>query len=530
MKTTVLTALRAHALQQPDATALRGLSENGEPRVVSYASLLHQVDALATWLQQRQLPLLGLWGENQIEWVIADLAAWQAGMPLIPLPRFFSPAQLAFVAESSGLRHLLTCGAISDGLPTQGRVPSPVPAIHLDHLSAEAPAAPISIPPGTRKITFTSGTTGQPKGVCLSSATLDAVTVALAERIHASEASENPLTDHFCLLPLSTLLENVAGIYVPILLGKTAIVLPGPAIGLLGSSQLDLPLLLKTLHHHQPNSLIVLPQILAGLVAAANHGLPSPRSLRFVAVGGATTSPALLNQAHRLGIPVFEGYGLSECASVVSLNSPRANRVGSVGRALSHLRVRVVDGVIQVAGNAFSGYLGQPTSNPNTSWIDTGDIGHIDEQGYLHITGRQKNLLISSFGRNISPEWLEAELLLSPAIAQVMVIGDAQPFCAAVLVPRSSNADPSELASQVASVNATLPDYARIRRCIVASEPFSLADGSLTDNGRLRRDVIAGRHAAAIAALYSPTFELADQAVDPTIHPSIESGVLHAIF
>ncbi len=529
MNTTVLEALRSHAHTQPDATALRGLSESGEASVVSYASLLQQVDALATWLQQQQLPLLGLWGDNQIEWVIADLAAWQAGIPLIPLPRFFSHAQLAFVVESSGLRHLLTCGAISDGLPTHGRVLSPVPAIHLDQVSSEARSEP-TIAPDTRKITFTSGTTGQPKGVCLSGATLDAVTVALAERIHESEAGDNALNSHFCLLPLSTLLENVAGIYVPILLGKSAIVLPGPAIGLLGSSQLDLPLLLKTLHQHQPNSLILLPQILAGLVAAANHGMPPPSSLSFVAVGGATTPPALLNQAHRLGIPVFEGYGLSECASVVSLNSPRANRVGSVGRVLSHLRVRVVDGVIQVAGNAFSGYLGQPVSDSQSNWIDTGDIGHIDEQGYLHITGRQKNLLISSFGRNISPEWLESELSMCPAIAQVMVIGDAKPFCAALLVPRTSSSEIDALASQIAGVNATLPDYARIRRFIVASEPFSLANGSLTDNGRLRREVIASRHAEAITALYSPTFPLADLSADPTSSQSLEAGALHAIF
>ena len=525
MKTSVLTALHAHALEQPDAPALRGLTENGETRVVSYASLLQQVDALSNWLQQQQVPLVGLWGENEIEWVIADLAAWQAGIPVIPLARFFSPAQLAFVADSSGLRHLLTCGAISEGLPTQGRLASPLPAIYLDHLSSELPSAPIAIAAGTCKITFTSGTTGEPKGVCLSSATLDAVTLALAERIHESECGDDALDAHFCLLPLSTLLENVAGIYVPILLGKTAIVLPGPVIGLLGSSQLDLPLLLRTLHQHQPNSLIVLPQILSGMVTAAANGLPTPASLRFVAVGGATTSPALLAQAHHVGIPVFEGYGLSECASVVSLNSPRANRVGSVGRVLRHLRVRVVDGVIQVAGNAFSGYLGQPAGDSPSSWIDTGDIGHIDEQGFLHITGRKKNLLISSFGRNISPEWLEAELSLCAAIAQVMVIGDAQPFCAAVLVPRSPSTGFDELADQIAGVNAALPDYARIRRFIVASEPFSLADGSVTDNGRLRRDVIATRYADAITALFSSAFQSTDRCADrianPTTHQSI---------
>ncbi len=99
-----------------------------------------------------------------------------------------------------------------------------------------------------------------------------------------------------------------------------------------------------------------------------------------------------------------------------------------------------------------------------------------------------------------------------------MVIGDAQPFCAAVLVARSPAVDAAQLAVDIAAMNETLPDYAKVRRFIVATEPFSLANGALTDNGRLRREVIAARYAAAIAALYSPTFQ------------TTESGALHAIF
>ena len=149
------------------------------------------------------------------------------------------------------------------------------------------------------------------------------------------------------------LLENVAGVYVSLLLGKRIVVRGGSEVGLSGSSRLDVARLLQALAVARPHSLIVAPQILHALVVAAEQGMPPPDSLRFVAVGGAATPPALLDRACAMGIPAFEGYGLSECASVVALNAPGSLRPGSVGRPLDHVRVRVRDGVIEVAGNSY---------------------------------------------------------------------------------------------------------------------------------------------------------------------------------
>src|SRR5690606_20978777 len=109
-------------------------------------------------------------------------------------------------------------------------------------------------------------------------------------------------------------------------------------IGLRGSSGLDPDRLLRTLHEVRPHSLILVPQLLFALVSAGERGLLPPISLRFVAVGGAHVAPQLLRRAEALGIPVYEGYGLSECASVVCLNTPGGRRVGSVGRPLGHAR------------------------------------------------------------------------------------------------------------------------------------------------------------------------------------------------
>lgn len=484
--------LEQHAHQQPEKIALVG-----ENFSISYAELLQQVNQLAEWLESNHIGRAGLWGENSIEWVIADLAAYKAGVTLVPLPRFFSSKQLEHIVAEAELPCLLVCGEIETVVSPDKRVFTPIKHILCDYLDASGQNKSLD---NIRKITFTSGTTGMPKGVCLNEEALENIIAALVDRIYSAPLDE--INRHFVLLPLSTLLENIAGIYVPLYLGKQVVVLSGNKIGLMGSSSLSLPTLLQALHQYQPNSLIMLPQILLASVAASAKGYSLPASLKFVAVGGARTPVRLLDQARAFGIPVYEGYGLSECASVVSLNSPLANKTGSVGKPLNHVAVKIDEGVIKVRGNAFSGYLGQPMHETNV-WIDTGDLGHVDEDGFLFITGRKKNLLISSFGRNISPEWIESELGLSRHIAQSLVVGDSQAFCSAIIVPSSKDVSAQDIANDIARINQSLPDYARIQKFVVAKEAFSPGNGLLTDNGRLRRESIISTYSNGIESIYS---------------------------
>jgi long-chain acyl-CoA synthetase len=490
----VLAAIEKFALITPNKIAL-----TGETIELTYAQLNQQIDVLAHWLVEQAVGRVGLWGENSVEWILADLAASKANVTLVPLPRFFSIVQLQHVIEAAQLPRLLVCGDILSVVDVRERQSTPIANIYLDRLSLVGDESRLD---EVAKITFTSGTTGSPKGVCLSAHSLENVTLALAERIHSTANSAQGINKHLTLLPLSTLLENVAGVYVPLYLGKQILVFSGATLGLTGSSQLSLPTLLHALHRHQPNSLIVLPQILQGFIAAHIKGFALPSSLQFIAVGGAHTPVRVLEQAQAFGIPVYEGYGLSECASVVSLNAPSMNKVGSVGRPLNHVMLKIVEGAIKVRGNIFQGYL-HAAANSNDEWLDTGDLGYIDADGFLFITGRKKNLLISSFGRNISPEWIEAELSLCSTIAHVMVIGDAQAFCSAIIFPSVADADPPDIAEQIRQVNSSLPDYARIQKFIIAKEAFSQTNQLLTDNGRLRRAEIMACYEQAIDALYS---------------------------
>jgi long-chain acyl-CoA synthetase len=456
--------------------------------------------------------------DNGPEWLVLDLAIRSLHAVHIPLPTFFSPAQIAHAMAGSGAEALI--------LPAD----TPLPDAFAAHTTQSVGdglillklyPAPISLPAGTACITYTSGTTGSPKGVCLDATSLLAVAQSLAD----AAAPLSPKR-HLCLMPLSTLLENVAGLYAALLSGAEIAVPPLAEVGYTGASGLDVPTLIACLHRYRPQSAILLPQLLLALVVAAEHGAILPDSLRFLAVGGGRVGPALLARAAALGLPVYEGYGLSECASVVCLNRPGASRLGSVGKPLPHAKVSIIDGELFVAGVRHLGYLGDdipaqssPVQNapvkgePPQSAIATGDLGHIDADGFVHITGRSKHMFITSFGRNVSPEWVESELLQHPAFAQAVVYGEARPFNVAIVWPRRADLDDASLLEALHQVNRGLPDYAHIRDIVRADTPFSFADGLLTSNGRPRRDAILVRYRAAIDARYVSTIETIAQGV-----------------
>ncbi|MBB5863202.1 long-subunit acyl-CoA synthetase (AMP-forming) [Xanthomonas arboricola] len=373
---------------------------------------------LAMHLQAAGLTRVASRLDNGPDWLMLDLALRLIDAVQVPLPTFFSDAQVLHAVTSSGAQCVVTEAAAAAPAGTSGTLSTlGRETLRAWRVEAIGPLPPL--PGGTACITYTSGTTGRPKGVCLSADSLLTVAGSLVE----ASAAIAPRR-HLCLMPLSTLLENVAGLYATLLSGAQ-VALPSLAqIGYTGASGLDVPSLLHCLQRYQPESVILVPQLLLALVSAAEQGVALPASLRYIAVGGGHIGPSLLARAGALGLPVFEGYGLTECGSVVCLNRPDAVRAGSVGQALAHARVQIVDGEIQVDGVRALGYLGEETLPPGP--VRTGDLGHVDRDGFVHITGRRKHVFITAFGRNVSPEWVESELLQHPLLAQVVVWGEAQ--------------------------------------------------------------------------------------------------------
>lgn len=412
---------------------------------VSYADVWDRVQEKAAALSGYKC--VGLALDNSVDWILWDLACLDQNVVVVPIPPFFTNDQIQHALQSSGCDGLIK----EDGI-------SPLPFM------------PVDLPLGTAKITFTSGTTGTPKGVCLSSQSMLNVAHSVVDVLGVDLAGV-----HCSVLPLAVLLENVAGVYAALIAGATVVL---PSLKSFGSQYENLYSILSC---EKATSVILVPEILRLLMGQVVARAPL-LNLDFIAVGGSRVDAVLLSTARDMGLPVYEGYGLSECGSVVAMNVPGRDRIGTVGTILSHIKTDIVNGEIVVLNPAFLGYVGVP----HIGSFHTGDLGVMDEDGFLSVTGRRKNVLITSFGRNIAPEWVESKLLSFPDIAQAFVYGDGQVHLSALIVPSRQNVNIGVI---VDHVNKTLPDYARIYDFLMTA-PFSQEDGTLTGNGRMRRDRI----------------------------------------
>lgn len=430
--------------------------------------------------------IVGVYVENSEDWAVLDLALAESQLISVPIPEFFTADQKAHLLTSQSISAVVSTSALAQGLNLSAwdsvRLPD-FPGLQLFLFDHYGPKHFHSSWSG--KLTFTSGSTGSPKPVALDNDQLWAVAQSIAQVF-----SPLGIKKHLCMLPLSILLENVAGLYVSLLLGAEVVFASPQRTGLVGSSRFDAHTALKTIAEMQAQSVIVLPEMLKALVEVGEAQGISTHKLKLMAVGGGKVAHDLIERAKNLGLPVFEGYGLSETASVVSVNCPGAQRVGSVGKPLPNVSVRIAnDSEIIVRTQAHDPITGHCTELE----VSSGDLGRFDHDGYLHVLGRKKNLLITGFGRNVSPEWPEAALTSSPVLAQAFVFGDGQPALSALLVPRSIEVTDEALAHAVALANKTLPDYAQITAWRRSDQPFTAANGLLTPTGKLRREAIFTR-------------------------------------
>ncbi|WP_179952285.1 AMP-binding protein [Marinicella rhabdoformis] len=480
----VLTAMQSLAKQSPDQCADQHVDQRLNQRLVIHldnSEAWLQIDAYAT----------------ELDWVI------------IPVPYFFSISQIQHLIQQAGVSAIV-CD--SRALPLYQQlgfqlVEACESGLYLLHKTiTELP----KLPEGTHKITYTSGTTNEPKGVCLSEAHLAKVGHSLAQATR-----ELGLTKHLSLLPYSVLLENMAATYANQFAGLEIISLPLSQIGMTGSGKLDIVTMTAAIVEHQADSLIMMPQMLKELISYLTAHPIDLGFIKFIAVGGAVCSPHLIQCAHDMGLPVYQGYGISECGSVICLNTEK-NAVYGVGKALPHCDIQLAeDGEVLVKGPRFLGYLGcsdyliQGHSKNHNNYFSTGDIGTIDKAGHLNITGRKKNTIINSFGRNILPDWLEGELLAIPGVHQAVIYGEAKPFLTALCVTQLSK---PKLQQAVDRLNQTLPDYARIIKTITI-EPFTIQNGQLTSSGKTKHKQIFKTHKNTLEKIYATRTEIISQAI-----------------
>lgn len=522
---------------------------------LDYAALAASVTATAAALRALPTPpgapaVIGIPGGNRVEWVVAQLAIWRAGLTAVPLPPFFSAAQRRHILADAGVTHILCAQGEGAGEVNGAKEAENLPTLPVV-LSDGAPEGGLDLAlcDDAAQIIYTSGSTGTPKGVRLEAAQLGWSAAALALAIDA-RADDRYLS----LLPLALLLETLCAVAVPLLVGGHVTLAPTVTAGFGGGAPVGPAAAVAAA---RPTCMVLVPQLLAAWVADLEQGgAPAPDSLRLVAVGGAAVPATLAARAWTLGIPVHEGYGLSECCSVVALNRPADRRAGTVGRPLPGLAVTIDAGEIVVTGpSVMSGYLRgtplpvlspfppsltrlsarprplapQPLAPrppaPSRTWR-TGDLGTFDDEGRLTVHGRKDNLIITPWGRNISPEWVEAAIQGDPRVGLCLLSDGGEAGLAVLLVPSPLGAPwflaaaPAAVAALVAAACADIPDYARPRRQHVAAPADIIGQGLLTGNGRLRRRETA---AAYRHLLHPPPLLSLPPSPTPSPAPSLSS-------
>jgi len=452
---------------------------NDQTHKITGVEFNQQIQKLAHTLQDLNGNTVAFKLDNSPAWLTLDAACEVANKIAVPIARFFNNQQTQYV--------LTQCGAnlfVSD-MP-QGALGTPVASItlftkHTLYIYELIAAKPVSYFFGTQKVTFTSGSTGQPKGVCLSANSQMQVAQSLCDKINIS----NPI--HLCLLPLGVLLENIAGVYAPLKSGGTVHVMPLNELGFVGSSLQNPKQLIAAINKVQPNTLILVPELLTCLVTFAEQGWQPPSSLQFIAVGGALVSEVLIAKARSLNLPVYQGYGLSEAASVVSLNTPTSDNIHSAGSVLPHIQTKIKDGQLFIKGDLFLGYLNHQPQDKE-QWYATGDLVE-QHNNTLFIKGRLKNLIITSMGRNVSAEWPESLLLSKSNILQAVVFGEGKPFLTAVIYAPQSTSN-NQVSQHIGAINQQLPDYAQVKKWHRLTSPLSVQEGLLTANNRPKREAI----------------------------------------
>jgi long-subunit acyl-CoA synthetase (AMP-forming) len=578
-------AFRRIVDKHPARMAVRTLDDEV---AYTWGGLRDAVDALAGGLARlgvgRGQPV-ALMLTNRPEFFVADLAAATLGAVPFSIYQTLAPEQIAYVVGDAGARVAIVEHSfldsflqarselpnlehviLVDGDAVPGTVPIAEVAGSNPGFDAEAAAQAVQAD-DLMTLIYTSGTTGPPKGVQLSYRNLFSLVAPIAKLIDLPDEGRV-----ISWLPTAHIAERALNYYFPLLSGSTITTCPNPRdiisylpkvrpnfffavpriweklkAGLEAqlaaapeamrtSMQAGLAAALEKLHLEQEGASV--PTALAARVAAADAELFAPlrAMLGFdqalaVGVGAAPTPREVLEFFHALGIELGEGWGMSETCGVGTINPPGEIRLGTVGRAIPGIELKLAaDGELFIRGeNIMVGYRNQPEKTRETigddGWLATGDIAEIDDDGYVRIVDRKKELIINAAGKNMSPANIESALKgANPLIGQVCVLGDRRPYNTALVVldPDFAPAwaaqhglagtsvealatEPALIAAVQAGVdagNARLARVEQVKKFTILPADWLPGGDELTPTMKLKRKPIAAKYAAEIEAMY----------------------------
>jgi long-chain acyl-CoA synthetase len=518
-----------------------------------------------------------IFGTNQPEWVIFDVAAMAVGAMPAGIYPTNTPEECAYVINHSGspvvlvqnqerLDRILAKRPEMPGLRhivLMGNAPAAAPgALTWDQFVAGGRGVPDEAlearlaalgPRDGGTLLYTSGTTGQPKAVVLPHEALSYMAATLIDLIPVGPADRV-----ISYLPLSHIAEQIVTVLTPAVSGHVIYYEP------------NIKGLAETIKEIRPTAFFAVPRVwekfYAGVSEVVNEatGLKKVIATKAFAVGrkhvdarsrgkqpgrglafqyglfdrivfakakekmgfdqtrymfsaAAPLSPTITHFFAGLGMQILNLYGQSECTGLCSFNRPARNRIGSVGPALPSVELRIADdGEILTRGpNNFLGYLSDPAATAATldteGFLHTGDVGHLDDEGFLYITDRKKDIIITAGGENVTPSLIEAELKNSPLIGEVIIIGDERPHLTALISPDAeavaalgldAAAVRAGVQAAVDEVNRGVAPVRQIKKFTILDQPLSIEGGELTPTLKVKRKVVRDHFAAAIDAMY----------------------------
>ncbi|HVU70116.1 MAG TPA: AMP-binding protein [Ktedonobacteraceae bacterium] len=447
-----ITVLFANAVKRfPDRPALLEPAEEsgknkGELTTLTYVQLQQQAEQFAGYLQQQQVSKgerLLIWSASRINWMVAYLGSLLVGAVVVPLDVSSKEDFLTRIAQTTEAKYLITSSKQYQELGNP-----PVPLIDIDALPAgelDRSQLPEVGAHDLAELVFTSGTTGQPKGVMLSHGNIASNAQAALGVVDIRE-NDRALS----ILPLSHMFEATIDIAIlsrgsSVLYARSLV--PDTLLRLLGSQGVTLMVLVPQalqlfLHgierevrrQKKEKAFEFLHRLAPSLPFSWRRRLFTSVHKRFgghfkfFISGGAYLPPKLAERWENMGFRIMQGYGTTECAPVVSVTPYREHVYGTAGKSLPGQQIRIAeDGEIQVHGaNVALGYWKNPEATAaafHDGWYSTGDLGYLDERGFLYIKGRKKNLIVLPNGLNVYPEDVENVLLTNVAIKDAVVIG-----------------------------------------------------------------------------------------------------------
>lgn len=568
--------------------ALAHKPKGGTYQDISYTEFGASVDAFSKGLSAlgvQKGDRVAILSENRPEWAISDFGILKAGAVNVPMFSTLTAAQVGYILNDSGAKIICisTTKQLEKVITIREEVPSLEQIIIYDELEDEVPngvyefvgvcsqgmETDVTLDAVTddeiATIIYTSGTTGNPKGVMLTHANF--ISNYNAAKSLADVGDTDVLLS---FLPLSHVFERLGGHYVPIFSGakvayaESTFTVAQNMQEVSPTVMLSVPRLYETMHDRvlraveagsslkqkifhwgvsvgsavsskiqqgkNPSAILKLKQSIADKLVFAKLKEATGGQLRFFISGGAALPQSIAEFFHAAGILILEGYGLTETSPVISLNYPEKWKFGTVGVPVPGIEVQIAeDGEILTRGpHVMKGYYNNESATAEVidtdGWFHTGDIGIIDEDGFIKITDRKKNIIVLSNGKNVAPQPIESQLVQSPFIDQIMLVGNERKNIAALIVPNFDalkswasendidNSDIPELLKtrdvqqliqkEIRERMIDFADFEQVRRFALLEKEFSQEEDEMTPTLKLKRNVIIEKYGDVIEGMY----------------------------